>query len=66
MTWTGWWPSTRSCTSQLAPLDEAIGKLEQAVQANEGIKEALASIGDLVAGLNETFNRRAEVIQNAA
>ncbi len=51
---------------QLAPLDEAIGKLEQAVQANEGVKEALRSIGDLVAGLNETFNRRAEVIQNVS
>lgn len=52
--------------SQLGPLDEAIGKLEQAVQANEGIKEALRSTGDLLAGLNETFNRRAEVIQNAS
>lgn len=51
---------------QLAPLDEAVGKLEGAVQANEGIKEALRNIGDLVAGLNETFNRRAEVIQNAS
>ena len=50
---------------QLTPLDEAIGKLEQAVQANEGVKDALRGIGDLVAGLNETFNRRAEVIQNA-
>ncbi len=50
---------------QLAPLDAAIGQLEQAVQGNEGIKEALRNIGDLVAGLNETFNRRAEVIQNA-
>ena len=51
---------------QLTPLDEAIGKLEQAVQANEGVKEALGSVGDLVAGLNETFGRRAEVIQNAS
>ncbi len=51
---------------QLAPLDEAIGKLEQAVQANEGVKEALRGIGDLVAGLNDTFNRRVEVIQNAS
>ncbi len=50
---------------QLAPLDVAIEQLEQAVQGNEGVKEALRNIGDLVAGLNETFNRRAEVIQNA-
>lgn len=52
--------------AQLGPLDEAIGKLEQAVQANEGIKEALRSTGDLLAGFNETFSRRAEVIQNAS
>lgn len=52
--------------AQLGPLDEAIGKLQQAVETNEGIKEALRSTGDLLAGLNETFNRRAEVIQNAS
>lgn len=51
--------------NQVGPLDEAIGKLEQAVTANEGIKDALRAVGDLVTGMNETFNRRAEVIQNA-
>ncbi len=49
---------------EVARLDEAIGGLEGAVKANQGIKEALTTAGDLVAGLNETFNRRSEVIQN--
>lgn len=51
--------------NQVPALDEAIGKLEQAVSANEGIKEALAAVGSLVSGMNETFTRRAEVVQNA-
>lgn len=50
---------------QVGALDEAIGGLEKAVQANDGIKEALAAVGDVVNGLNETFNRRSEVVQNA-
>ena len=49
---------------QVEPLDEAIGKLEQAVSANEGIKDALNAVGDLVSGMNETFNRRGDVIKN--
>ena len=28
------------------------------MQANEGIKEAMTAVGDLVRGLNETFGRR--------
>lgn len=51
--------------NQVGPLDEAIGKLEQAVAANDGIKDALRAVGDVVSGMNDTFNRRAEVIQNA-
>jgi hypothetical protein len=50
--------------NQMGPLDEAIGKLEQSVQANEGIKEALRNVADLLSALNETFTRRSEVIQN--
>lgn len=50
---------------QVGALDEAIGGLEKAVQANDGIKEALTAVGDVVNGLNETFNRRSEVVQNA-
>jgi hypothetical protein len=51
---------------QILPLDEAIGRLEEAVQANSGVKEALKDVGDLVTALNETFNRRSEVIKNIA
>lgn len=51
---------------QIPPLDEAIGKLEQAVSANDGIKDALKAVGDLVTGLNDTFSRRADVIKNVA
>lgn len=51
---------------EVTQLDEAIGALEDAVKANEGLKEALAAVGDLLAGLNETFTRRSDVIQNAA
>jgi hypothetical protein len=49
----------------LGRLDEAVTALEGAAQANSGIKEALKEIGDLLTGMNETFNRRTEVIQNA-
>lgn len=51
---------------EVGRLDEAIGSLESAVTANEGIKDALREVGDLLAGLNETFSRRSEVVQNAA
>lgn len=51
--------------NQVGPLDEAIGKLEETVAANDGIKDALKAVGDIVSGMNQTFNRRAEVIQNA-
>ncbi len=50
---------------QVGGLDEAIAGLDKAVQANEGIKEALAAVGAAVNGLNDTFARRADVIQNA-
>ena len=56
----------QSLLDEVGKLDTAIGGLEQAVHANDGIKDALAAVGDLVSGLNETFNRRIEVIQNAA
>ena len=51
--------------NQVGPLDEAIGKLEQAIAANDGIKDAVKAVGDIVSGMNQTFNRRAEVIQGA-
>jgi hypothetical protein len=51
---------------QVPPLDEALAKLEEAVAGNTGIKEALKAVGELVTGLNETFNRRSDVIKNIA
>lgn len=56
----------QSLLDEVGSLDAAIGSLEQTVKANDGIKDALAAVGDLVSGLNETFNRRIEIIQNAA
>jgi hypothetical protein len=51
---------------ELARLDEAISGLEQAVAANEKIKEAVQALADIAAALNETFSRRHEVIQGTA
>lgn len=51
---------------QIQPLDEALAKLEEAAQSNTGVKDALKAVGDLVNGMNETFNRRADVIKNIA
>lgn len=50
---------------EVARLDEAIAGLEAAVQANDGIKDALLEVGDLLNALNETFGRRTDIIQNA-
>jgi hypothetical protein len=50
--------------TEVARIDEAVGALETAIQGNEGIKEALQGLGDLLNGLNETWGRRADVIQN--
>lgn len=44
-------------------LDDALAALESAVGASQGVKEALRDLGDLISGLNETFSRRADVIQ---
>jgi len=51
---------------QIQPLDEALARLEEAAQSNTGVKDALKAVGDLVTGMNETFNRRADVIKNIA
>ncbi len=49
----------------LPKLDEAIATLTTAVGANDGIKEAVKALADLLAGMNETFGRRIEAIQGA-
>jgi hypothetical protein len=54
-----------SLIDEVGRVDEAVSALEQAVRANEKIGEAIRAAGDLLAGLNETFSRREEVIRNA-
>lgn len=49
----------------LPKLDDAVAALEKAIQANDGIKEALQVIGDLVAQTNDTFGKRMQAIQGA-
>jgi hypothetical protein len=56
----------QSMLDTVSRLDEAVATLENAVHSNQGIREALQTIGDLLISMNETFNRRIEVIQNAA
>jgi len=48
---------------QLPTLDEAIGGIQQAVQSNEHIKEAIQALGNLLAEMNDTFSRRDEAIR---
>ncbi len=55
----------QSLFDELGKLDDAVAGLEAAVKANEGIKEALDTVGELLSALNETFRSRAEVVQNA-
>ncbi|PKO21588.1 MAG: hypothetical protein CVU38_13955 [Chloroflexi bacterium HGW-Chloroflexi-1] len=52
-----------SLLSEVTRLDEAISTLEQAVAANENVKQAIAGVGDLLSALNETFGRREEAIR---
>jgi len=47
----------------LPRLDTAIESFAKAVEANEGIKEALSAIGTILARLNETFGKRLEAIR---
>jgi hypothetical protein len=54
-----------SLVDEVTKLDEAITGLEGAVKANENVGDAIRAAGDLLAGLNETFSRREEVIRGA-
>ena len=49
----------------LPKLDEGIAALAQAVTANDGLKEAIKAVADLLAAMNETFGRRIEAIRGA-
>jgi len=52
-----------SLLAEVTRLDEAISTLEEAVAANENVKQAIAGVGDLLSALNETFGRREEAIR---
>jgi DNA repair exonuclease SbcCD ATPase subunit len=47
----------------LPRLDTAIESLAKAVEANEGIKEAISAIGAILTRLNEMFSKRLEAIR---
>jgi hypothetical protein len=49
----------------LPRLDETIAGLQKAVEANEGLQEAIKTVADLLAAMNETFGRRLEAIRGA-
>lgn len=46
----------------LPVLDDAIGGLQKAIAANEGIKEAIQAVADRLAEVSDTFGRRAEAM----
>jgi hypothetical protein len=48
---------------QLGPFDEAMVNLAKSIEANEGVKEALKAVNDLIGKLSEDFNRRSEAMQ---
>jgi hypothetical protein len=47
----------------LPRLDTAIESLSKAIEADEGIKEAIKALGNILARLNETFGKRLETIR---
>ncbi|MEJ5199636.1 MAG: hypothetical protein WHX53_11990 [Anaerolineae bacterium] len=48
---------------ELPRLDTAIESLAKAIETNEGIKEAVTAVGNILARLNETFSKRVEVVR---
>jgi hypothetical protein len=53
----------RAIAADLPRLDEAIGGLETAVGANEGVQQAITATGDVLTDLNEKFGQRQDVIR---
>ncbi len=47
----------------LPRLDTAIESLSKAIEADEGIKEAIKALGNILARLNETFGKRLEAVR---
>lgn len=48
---------------ELPRLDTAIESLGKAIEANEGIKEAVRALGNILARINETFGKRLDAIR---
>jgi hypothetical protein len=55
----------RALFDQLGPIDTAVDNLSKAIAANEGVKDAIQALGDLVRKLNDDFGHRAEAMQAA-
>lgn len=50
---------------ELGRLDVAIDEVEKSIQNNDGIQAALKAIADMLAGLNERFTRRMDVLKQS-
>jgi hypothetical protein len=48
---------------ELPRLDTAIESLGKAIEANEGIKEAVKALGNILARINETFGKRLDAVR---
>ncbi len=53
----------RSLFMEIPKLDDGIAALKAAIEASDGIKEAVKGLGNLLAELNETFGRRADALR---
>ena len=49
----------------LPRLDTAIDSLDRAIEANDGIKEAVTALGNILTRMNETFGHRMDSIKEA-
>jgi hypothetical protein len=49
----------------LPRLDTAIESLGKAIEANEGIKESVTALGNILTRMNETFGHRMDAIKEA-
>jgi hypothetical protein len=49
----------------LPRLDTAIDSLGKAIETNDGIKDAVTAIGNILARMNESFGHRMDAIKEA-
>lgn len=55
----------KALVEKLGPLDTAADNLGKAIAADEGIKDAIQALGDLISKLDDDFGHRAEAMQAA-